>query len=237
VQDRRVSSPTPDSVGYRKSLVRSTPVILAIPAVIGVVLLLAGVGFEPVPFLAGVLGWIVALMLRAPVAFAAMRLYAGERTRIQSVITAASGPAEEIVRLVVLLLVGSALGDALWVGLGWGAIEVVYGIVNGAAILALIDRDDPEAEQVRALLPVAAITRPDAPFWGIVERTWATLLHIGFTLLVAANPAFVLLTIVLHSATNLLLLRGLPRLGLARLQLAGAAWTIAVLLLAALAWA
>jgi hypothetical protein len=229
-------SPALDPATYRANLIRSVPLLLAVPIVIVAIIVIGGSPFRLGPLLAGIAGWTVALVLRAPVALVAMRAMGGDRERAQPVIVLASGPAEEIVRLVVLVIVGMTLSDALWIGLGWATIEVVYSLVNGAAMLALMGRTDPEAEQARAMLPLAEAMRGDAPLWGVVERTWASLLHIGFTLIVAANPLFVVFTIVVHSATNVLLLRLAAATSLARMQLFGAAWATIVMAVAAALW-
>jgi len=129
----------------------------------------------------------------------------------------------------VLLLVGRDLGTALWIGLGWAAIEVVYAIANGFAIAALAQRTDPEAERARALLPPAALSG-NAPWWGVAERIWTTAVHIGFTLILAAVPALVVVTAVLHSALNVGFLWLVGHRGLLLTTLAGVAAGSTILL-------
>ena len=53
--------------------------------------------------------------------------------------------------------------------------------------------------------------RESGPFWGIFERLSASAIHIGFTLIVAAMPVLVVLTIPVHSAINLLAFRLVSR--------------------------
>jgi hypothetical protein len=224
-----------DPVAYRRNLVRSVPFVLAVPVVIGLVIVASGVPLDPVGLIAGAIGWSVALVLRAPVAIVSMRIEQ-DRRLVQPWITGASGPAEELVRLGVLLLVGRDLPLALSIGLGWAAIEVVYSLVNGVAILALMGRTDPEAEQARSLMPTPEVLRSDAPLWGVVERAWASVLHVAFTLIVAAVPLFVILTTVAHSMTNLLLLRWGAAWSIRRLQVAGILWAGFLLLAAAVLW-
>jgi len=224
------------TAAYRRNLLAAALPTLLVPVVIGAVLVALGTDLRPGPLLAGALGWVVALALRAPVALGVFRATGGDRGRAQPVITGASGPLEEIVRFVVLLVVGRDLSTALSIGLGWAAIEVVYALVNGAALLTLAGRDDAEAEQARALLPFQESLAPSAPWWGVVERVWASVLHIAFTLIIAAQPILVVVTIVLHSATNLALIRYARRVGLVRFQVAGAAWAIVLLFLAVAAW-
>jgi hypothetical protein len=184
----------------RRALLLSIPLYLAVPiaAALGIVAL----GHEPEvgALVAGAAGWVVALLLRAPVGLVGVRI-TGSPERAQRWVVASSGPLEESVRLAVLLLVGRDLGTALWIGLGWAAIEVLYAIANGFAIEALSRRTDPEAERARALLPPAAVSA-SGPWWGVVERIWATALHLGFTLVLAAVPALVVVTAAVHSAIN-----------------------------------
>lgn len=215
---------------FRRNLLLATPGTLLVPIALGAVAVAVGVTLEPLAILAGLVGWSLALVLRAPVAVGADRLVGRERARRAVVL--ASGPAEELVRLAAILILGPSVPIAVSLGLGWAAVEAVYALVNGAAVLALLGRDDPEAERVRAMLPSDAMTSPSAPLWGIVERVWASVLHIGFTLLVAAAPPLVLATTVAHSATNVAFVRLARVWPLARVQLAGAAWALVVLLAA-----
>ena len=229
--DRRAA----DADAYRRNLLLAALPTLALPIAIAVGLVGLGAELRPLAIVAGALGWIVALILRAPVAIVAFRR-SGSREGAQPWITGASGPLEELVRLGVLLLVGRDLDTALSVGLGWAGIEVVYALVNGAAMLALVGRDDPEAEQARAMLPFKEALTPSAPWWGVVERAWASALHIGFTLIIAAQPILVVVTILAHSATNLALLRLADRISLARFQALGIAWAAVVVAVAAWLW-
>jgi hypothetical protein len=217
-----------DQVRYRRNLAAAALPTLAVPIAIGLVMLGLGLELETGSVLAGAVGWMVALILRAPVAIAAMRA-TEDRERAQPWITGSSGPLEELVRLAVVLVVGRDLSTAAAVGLGWAAIEVVYSLVNGVAMLALLGRDDPEAEQARALMPIPAALEPSAPWWGVLERAWASLMHIGFTLIVAAHPVLVIVTMIAHSATNLGLLRGAARTSLARFEIAGTVLGVVIL--------
>lgn len=222
-----------DRAAFRRNLLLATPGSLLVPVALGAIAVALRVALEPLAILAGAVGWSVALVLRAPVAIGADRLVGRERA--QTAVVLASGPAEELVRLAALLILGRSVPIAVSLGLGWAAIEVVYALVNGAALLALMGRDDPEAERARALLPSAAMTAPSAPLWGVVERVWASALHVGFALLIAAAPVLVLATIVAHSATNVIFVGLMRAWPLLRVQLAGAAWALVVLLAAAAA--
>lgn len=189
----------------RRALFLVLPFALAVPVAYGVAFTLAGYPLEVGPLLAGVVGWVLALVLRAPVGLAGLRI-TGSPDRAQQWVVASSGPLEESVRLAALLLVGRDLSTALWLGLGWAAIEVGYAIANGFAIASLAARTDAEAERARAMLPPSAFAA-SAVWWGVVERIWASALHIGFTLVLAAAPILVLATVPIHTLTNVAVVR------------------------------
>lgn len=151
---------------------------------------------------AGALGWLVALALRGPIAVVAMKL-AKRPESAQSVVVGSSGPLEEGVRLGVLILLGTSLPTALAVGLGWAVIEVVFAIVNGFVGNMLLSKDDDKAREAIALLEAQGMLRETSGHWGVIERVFASLAHLGFTLLAAAGPWWLLLTIPVHSAMNL----------------------------------
>ena len=228
-------SPAYVRAAYRRNLLAAALPTLAVPVVIGGVMLALGVALSVGPLVAGALGWLIALVLRAPVAVAAMR-FAGSQERAQPWITASSGPLEEGVRLVVLLVVGRDPATAAAIGLGWAAIEVLYSLVNGVAMLSLLGRDDPEAQQARALMPMRAALEPSAPWWGLIERITASVLHIGFTLIVAAQPLLAVVTAPVHSAVNLALLRAGRSASLARLEATLAIVAAFVLAVAVALW-
>ncbi len=205
----------------RRALLLSIPLYLAVPIVYAAAILGLGHDFQLGAVAAGAAGWILALVLRAPVGLLGVRITRSPE-RAQRWVVASSGPLEESVRLAVLLLVGRDLGTALWIGLGWAAIEVVYAIANSFAIEALSRRTDPEAERARAMLPPAALSG-NAPWWGVIERLWTSAVHIGFTLILAAVPALVVVTAAVHSAINVAFLWLVAHRGLLLTSLAGIA--------------
>lgn len=211
----------------RRALIASVPFVLAVPVAYGYGFI--NLGYEPLigPLLAGAVGWLLALVLRSPIGLVGVKV-TGSTERSQRWVVASSGPLEEAVRLAALLLVGRDLPTALWLGLGWASIEVVYAIVNGFALAALAERTDPEAEQAKAMLPPAALSS-SSPLWGILERAWASALHIGFTLILAALPIAVLLTAPIHSGINVAALRLMQRRVLFVTTLAGIVVGAAVL--------
>jgi hypothetical protein len=184
----------------RRALIIAIPLVVAVPIAYGAVF--TDLGHPPLipALLAGAAGWLVALVLRTPIGLVGMKV-TGSTERTQRWVVASCGPLEESVRLAVLLLVGRDLSTALWIGLGWAALDVAHTIANGIALARLARRKDPEAEQARAMLPPSALSA-SAPLWGVVERAWASALHIGFTLVLAAVPIAVLLTAPIRSAVN-----------------------------------
>jgi len=187
----------------RNARIAALPTLL-VPVAYIVAFHLLGIPIEWGAFGIGALGWVVALLLRNPIALA---LKAALRTpeRVQPWIVLASGPCEELTRLAAVLLVGRAFAPALSLGLGWAAIEVVYTLVNQAVVGSLMMRTDEKARRARELLAAQgadALITPNAPLIGIYERVPASAIHMGFALLIAWQPWLVVLTLPLHSATN-----------------------------------
>ena len=152
----------------------------------------------------GALGWTIALVLRNPVALIA-RIISATSKHVTTIVVASSGPCEEIMRLLAVLLFGRAFPIALSIGLGWAAIEVVYAIINGFVTLSLFRRDDEKARQARAMLESMGLAKAmlnGPPLMGVLERITASAIQIGFTLLLAWQPLLVILTIPVHSSTN-----------------------------------
>ena len=115
--------------------------------------------------------------------------------------------------MLAVLLLSPALPGALSIGLGWAAVEVVFTIINGMAVIRLLQRNDQQAKEARHLLEAQGALTSAAPWLGVVERLFASLLHIGFTLALTAAPILVLIAAPLHSAVNILAMRLVPRLG------------------------
>lgn len=150
----------------------------------------------------GALGWVVALALRGPVIALSARQ---PREKATLWVVSASGPAEELVRLAAVLWLGRSFPTALSIGFGWGAVEILFGMINGFVALSILQKDDAKSRQARELLArQGGLERYGlSPLWGFFERLFATALHIGFTLLLAAMPWAVVGTIPAHSLTNL----------------------------------
>src|SRR5260370_27210907 len=147
IDQRDSKSPTIGAAdAYRRSAYIALPFMLLVPLAFALWFHLWGVTLSWPALGAGALGWYVAFILRTPVALVARRLLRTPE-RVQPWVTAASGPAEESVRLITLLVVGRAFPLALAVGLGWTAIEIVYTIINGLVIAWLLRRTDEQARR------------------------------------------------------------------------------------------
>lgn len=150
----------------------------------------------------GALGWVLALGLRGPVAALTRNLPQAKATIWM---VSASGPAEELIRLAVLFLLGRTFPTALSIGFGWGAVEILFGIVNGLVALTILQKDDEKSREARELLARQGTLQNFGlnPLWGMWERIFATGIHVGFTLVLAAFPWAVVALIPLHSLVNL----------------------------------
>ena len=229
--------PTPsEAIAVRRQAILASPVALLVPVALALGIVGLGHDLRPLAIGVGVVGWILAYALRAPIALILQRR--GDTRPVNPWLVAASGPTEELVRLAAILILGRELDTALSIGLGWAAIECVYSVVSTLALSALLTRDDEEAVRIRQTLPPppGGFT-PSGPWWGVWERVWASGLHLGFSAIIAAQPLLVVLTIPLHSATNLLSLQVIERFGLARMELLGAAWAALIIGVAAALWA
>jgi Predicted membrane protein (DUF2324). len=162
-------------------------------------------GVDVISAVLGAVGWVVALLLRQPVAVLASRR--ANKARPATVVGWFSGPAEELVRLGIVLLAIRTVDEAVWAGFGWAAVEVLLIAVNTLAVANLLTKDDPKSLEARAILEGHGMLTQHHPAWGLFERLSATMLHIGFTLLLFAEPWLVLLTIPAHSLINVFAVR------------------------------
>jgi hypothetical protein len=159
----------------------------------------------------GAFGWWIALLLRMPIMLIARKL---PRKRATSIVIVVSGPAEESVRLIVLLIIGLTTRNAYSVGLGWAAIEIVYSVIQGIGLSTLQQRTDTKAKEAKAVLASMGMDKsltPSAPFWGIAERFSANAIHLSMSLLLVVNPYLVLVTAPAHSLINMLLTKLIKR--------------------------
>jgi len=184
--------------------------VVAVAVSFALVPLLMGVGIPWSWVGIGALGWLVALVLRAPVAIGVRNLSLSPAAT-QTVVTSASGPAEEVVRVVILLLAAVDFRTAFAIGLGWSVIEAIYAAPQEIIRESLRHRTDEKSREARQLLTDMGLGRSVRPIWLIVERVFATAFHIGLTLLVGWQPVLAVAAIPLHSVTNLVVLATLRR--------------------------
>src|SRR4029077_20542923 len=135
-----------------RNFLLATPLILLIPVAFGVAFQLAGSQFNWRDVGMGGAGWLIALLLRGPVALALKQFANHSPTRVQTIIGWSSGPCEEIVRLAVILPIGQTFATAFSLGLGWTTIEILYSLISGIMTISLLQRTDQKAHLARAAL-------------------------------------------------------------------------------------
>jgi hypothetical protein len=185
----------------------AVPAIAVVPVLLGLLLTATLTPVRAGAAGLGAAGWLVALALRSPVAMAASRAPRLKRAQPMATFMASiSGPAEETVRLLMVLFLVKGFDDLLWAGFGWATIEVVYTLVTAIAIRRLLlDSREQAAEARRVLVSLGFLqyVKNLVPVVGAVERATVSLLHIGFTLLLGWNPWLVFATMPTHSAVNI----------------------------------
>lgn len=181
------------------------PLHILVPVMFAVAFYFSGTPIEWKAFGLGALGWTIALFLRGPLSAIVMKLNL-PKEKATTVIVSSSGVFEECVRLAILTLTGMTYSWSLSIGQGWAAVEVLFVMVNIIVILSLAKRTDEKAMQAKEALRMQG-NLSTSPLWGVIERIFASALHIGFTLIVAKHPWAVVLFIPLHSFVNLLALR------------------------------
>ncbi|CAJ1401501.1 unnamed protein product [Effrenium voratum] len=205
---------------------------------------------EPHTFLVGAAGWWVALILRLPVGLAAKAcLKDTESLQLASVLI--SGPAEEGVRVAVLVVANWAqLSHAFALGLGWTSLELLFTLAQGYATIQLLRgarQGDAKAAEAFEVLAAQSNGEPFAtsPFWGVLERVSAHMLHIALrgpdatvdrSLYVAYNPWLVFATAPGHSLTNWSVLTMMKKFGIAAVEVGFFVMALAFFVAALLLW-
>lgn len=149
------------------------------------------------------LGWAIALFLRGPLSVLVMKL---PREKANTIIVGSSGVLEESVRVIILLLTSMSFSWALSIGQGWAAVEVLFAVLNVIIVASLAKRTDEKVMQAKEMIHQQGRLNGN-PLWGVMERIFASALHIGFTLIVATYPWTVVLLIPIHSFVNLVSVR------------------------------
>jgi hypothetical protein len=191
------------TTGYKRSAYLAFVLIVLVIVTFFLVCAAAGITLNWLAVGSGALGWVIAFVLRGPVAFVAKRLNLAP-AKAQLVIGLSSGPCEEIVRLLVLLLIGRAFPLAISIGLGWAAIEILYTIINGIVLMNLLGRDDEKSRQAKEMLKQLGQNQlsHSSPLLGVLERISASCVHIGLTLILAWQPWLTPVTMLVHSGIN-----------------------------------
>ncbi len=193
----------PEQDSYRRmarNFYLSIPLYLLVPIAFWRVFQAFAITMNWSDFGLGALGWIIALMLRGPVGLVVKN---APKKRAGLVVAASSGPLEEGVRVLMLLLLGLSSSSVLSFGQGWAAVEVLYAIVNGALLTTILQRNDEKAIQVKQILETQG-TFQQNPWYGVLERVFASAFHIGSTLILAFNPWLVFVMMLVHTGMNLI---------------------------------
>ncbi len=116
--------------------------------------------------LLGVLGWWLALLLRIPIILFFKKRNIDIKTSNKLTI-GISGPAEEIVRLILLSIIGLSSSNAYSVGIGWVMIEVFYGLLQIVGLGVLDQKKDSKAEEAKAIMKQMGMdkTLEPSPRW------------------------------------------------------------------------
>jgi hypothetical protein len=216
------------------------PAIAAVPVVLGLLLASTLTPARAGAAALGAAGWLVALALRTPPAQAASRAPRLKKPRAMATFMASiSGPAEETVRLLLVLFFVKGFDNLLWAGFGWTTIEIVYTLVNAVVIRRLLVDPSEKAAQARRVLSSLGFlqyVRNLVPVVGAVERATVSLLHIGFTLLLGWNPWLAFATMPIHSAVNISAMALMRRRAVVLLESGLAVVGAAAFTLGLLAW-
>ncbi len=110
----------------------------------------------------------------------------------------------------MLVIIGITTNNAYSVGLGWAAIEIIYGLIQITGLGILQQRHDAEAKKAKVLLSQMGLDKafqPSTPFWGALERVSVGAIHIGLNLALVFTPFMLLITVPLHSFINFAVVR------------------------------
>ncbi|GAA0320486.1 hypothetical protein GCM10008967_08800 [Bacillus carboniphilus] len=177
------------------------PLYILVPILFVFVFYRFGQPFHLGAFAIGILGWVIALFLRGPIALVAHHFLSEKKA--STLVVLSSGPLEEIVRFIVLAITVSTFSYSLSIGQGWAAIEVLYAIVSGFMTLQVLRGTDEKAQQAKEILEKQGMNMNINPLLGVWERIFASGFHIGATLLIAHSTWLLFILIPLHSLLNL----------------------------------
>lgn len=164
---------------------------------------------------AGAVGWFFSLLLRPTIIYLAntsrrwcLRRVISHETAKQTksnpqnlyLAIAVSGPIEEFVRLVVVMLCGGSVATGIAVGLGWAFAEAVFlgvtaAITSGGVIRSLfVSKSFHQSKFTYEIIEWVAVV--------CVERGSAFGIHVSSSVILALCPVCVLPLTVVHSVTN-----------------------------------
>ncbi len=155
----------------------------------------------------GALGWSVALILRFPFLFLIKSRYTLSKQVI--LIPLLSGPTEESVRLLLIILFSITFSKAYSLGFGWATIEVFYALIQTLALSGLNKRTDEKALKAKEMVKQIGMENilEANPLWGVMERISISGIHLSFSLFLAINPFFVTIIMPAHSLINEIILK------------------------------
>jgi hypothetical protein len=156
---------------HRRALF-ALPVIAVVPVVIAVVLAGTLAPARAGAAALGAAGWLVTVALRAPAGALVSSRMPKQAASTLTFPALLSGPAEELIRLLLVLFGVKGFGSLLWAGFGWGTIEVVSTLVTALGVrrLLLIPARRPPGPSAAGSPGVAAPRPPAAA--SADRRSW-----------------------------------------------------------------
>lgn len=203
-----------------RNLAWATPFYLGAPVPFILLAQFLEIEIELNAVLFGALGWWIALIVRVP-SILVIKKKNLDLQLASKLTIGLSGPAEEITRFVLLTIIGLSVSKAYSVGLGWGMIEILYGLIQIIGLGVLDQKSDEKAEEAKTMMKQMGMDKtlgPSTPFWGALERVSAGALHIGFSLLLIMSPYVLIITIPLHSLINFFVVK-MNKVSIAKSQL------------------
>jgi hypothetical protein len=169
------------------------PVIAIVPVVLAVVLATTLAPVRAGAAALGAAGWLVSVALRGPAGALASSRMPKQAVPTLTLPALLSGPAEELIRLLLVLVGVHGFASLLWAGFGWGTVEVASTLVTAVGVRRLLlDPSDKAAEARRGMVSMGWLQYVQSlvPVLGAVERAAVSLLQIGFTRCWAGIPGW-----------------------------------------------
>lgn len=189
---------------FLRNILWATPLYLLVPIPFFIIAQYLNIVLDYKYVLFGAIGWWLALVLRVPLILF-IKNKKMDLSTSSKITIGLSGPTEETVRLILLILLGFSTPNAYSVGLGWAMIEILYGLIQIIGLGVLDSKTDAKAEEAKAIMKQMGMDKTlesSTPFWGALERVSASAIHIGFSVLLIFSPYLIIATIPLHSFIN-----------------------------------